>query len=88
MWVCHNPYTWYNAFYHLSYTGTIFGIDWDGPIPLSDDTNIIEVVQTINPIQELDFEELQATVSPLNESDCQGVDLFIKTLECIHHRLS
>ena len=67
----------------------LFGIDWNGPIPLlDDDTNVIEVVQTTNPLPQTDFQELQATVSPLTESDCQGVDLFIKTLEFIYHKLS
>ena len=74
------------TFYYTQ--ANLFSIDWNGPIALSDDDNIVQVVRTPNPLQEEDFQELQATISPISESDCQGVDLFIRTLEFIHHKLT
>ena len=65
-----------------------YGIDWSGPIPSTGDVDSVEVTDTRNPLEEQDFLHLQATISPLSHSECHGVDLFIRTLEFVHQKLS
>ena len=64
----------------------LYGIDWNGPISDSEDEEV-QVPQTTVPLQEQDFRQLQETVLPTSNSDYQGVDLFIQTLEFVYHKL-
>ena len=61
-----------------------YGIDWDGPLT---DIDEAEVEETLNPLRYIDYSELQATISPYTDSDCHGVDLYVKTLEFVHCKL-
>ena len=54
----------------------------------ADDLEQVEVISTENPLQELDFIQLQRTISLLSTSDSMGVDLYIRTLEFVHQKLS
>ena len=65
-----------------------YGIDWNGPIPNSEDAGAVEVALTRNPLEEQDFLHLQAAISPLSHSECLGVDLFIQTLEFVCQKCS
>lgn len=65
----------------------LYGIDWNGPIPDSDDDHV-HIAETTNPLDEQDFLQLQATISPLSDSECHGADLFIRTLEFIHQKVT
>lgn len=65
----------------------LYGIDWNGPISDSEEDHVT-VVETRNPIEERDFLRLQAVISPVSNSDCHGVDLFIQTLQFVHQILS
>ena len=65
---------------------TLYGIDWNGPIPTTEDDQV-EVASTDIPLQEQDYIQLQSTISPLTESECQGVDLYIQTLEFVQQKL-
>ena len=65
----------------------MYGIDWDGPITDTDEAaDLVEVAETLNPLEERDYSELQATISPFLDSDCHGVDLYIQTLEFVYHK--
>ena len=66
----------------------LYGIDWNGPLPDAEELEQVEVTNTINPLQERDFEQLQRTISPIGLSDCQGVDLYIRTLEFVFQKLT
>lgn len=66
----------------------LYGIDWNGPLPDDDDVEVVEVTSTANPLSERDFIQLQSTVSPIDNSDCQGVDLYIRTLEFVRQKLT
>ena len=64
----------------------VYGIDWNGPISDSEDEEV-QVPQTTVPLQEEDFSQLQQTIFPNTNSDYQGVDLFIQTLQFVYHKL-
>ena len=65
-----------------------YGIDWDGPLTDIDEAaDMVEVEETLNPLRYIDYSELQATISPYTDSDCHGVDLYVKTPEFVHHKL-
>ena len=64
-----------------------YGIDWNGPIPNTIDVDSIEVTATRNPLEEQDFLHLQATISPLSPSECNGVDLFVRAFEFVCQKL-
>ena len=66
----------------------LYGIDWNGPIPDSEDADHVEVATTRKPLEEQDFLHLQATISPVSYSDCHGVDLFIRSVEFFHQKLA
>ena len=66
----------------------LYGIDWNGPLPDAEELELVEVTNTINPLQERDFVQLQRVISPIGPSDCQGVDLYIRTLEFVFQKLA
>lgn len=66
----------------------LYGIDWNGPLPDAEELEQVEVTNTVNPLQEHDFLQLQRTISPISWSDYQGVDLYIQTLEFVHQKLA
>ena len=66
----------------------LYGIDWSGPIPNSDDVDSVNVAVARNPLEEQDSLHLQATISPLSHSECHGIDLFIQTLQFVCQKLS
>ena len=66
----------------------LYGIDWNGPLPDAEELEQVVVTNTLNPLQEHDFEQLQRVISPIGPSDCQGVDLYIRTLEFVFQKLA
>jgi hypothetical protein len=67
---------------------SLYGIDWNGPLPDAEELEQVEVTNTVNPLQERDFVQLQGVISPIGPSDCQGVDLYIRTLEFVFQKLA
>lgn len=67
----------------------LYGIDWDGPITADTDeaADSVHVAETLNPLEQRDYSELQATISPFHDSDCYGIDLYIQTLEFVYRKL-
>lgn len=51
-----------------------YGIDIDGPVPddHGDDINVVEVPNTLNPLQQTHYQEMLAAIDPLRPSDCHG----------------
>ncbi|XP_019853028.1 PREDICTED: uncharacterized protein LOC109582628 [Amphimedon queenslandica] len=64
-----------------------FGIDWDGPLS-DEDTNYVNVPDVDNPLTDEDYLELQETISPLDNSNSFGVDIFLKVLQFVCHKLN
>ena len=52
-----------------------YGLDWDGPLPESDSDETIEL-------------PLTATINPMRNSDCYGIDIFIETVTFVASRLA
>ena len=50
-----------------------FRIDWNGPLPTDEDVEIVQVMLTRNPLDEMDYTELQQTIDP-----CQFVLSYFK----------
>ena len=66
---------------------TLSGIDWNGPIPVTEDDQVT-VADTLNPLQDADFLQLQATISPIDNSDCHGVDIFLRCLQFVCQKIN
>lgn len=66
----------------------LYGIDWSGPLPDAEELEQVEVTNTINPLEEQDFMQLQRIISPTGLSDCHGIDLYIRTLEFVLQKLN
>ena len=69
-----------------------FGIDWDGPVPLSADSDDDGVVvpETICPLNESEFAQLQSLcpLSRLLSSDCHGIDVYMEARQFASARLT
>lgn len=66
----------------------LYGIDWDGPISDSDEANQVSVPEVRNPLAGNDYEELCTAVSTNNNSDCYGIDIYIRVLQFVHDKLA
>lgn len=66
---------------------TLYGIDWSGPIPDAEEDQVT-VDDTLNPLQEADFLQLQATISPVDDSEYHGVDLFLRCLQFVCQKIN
>lgn len=64
----------------------MYGIDWDGPLPL-DENDSVCVLSTTLPLSDSDVEQLTSLVNPLAFSDNFGVNLYLKCLQFIASRL-
>ncbi|XP_073237665.1 uncharacterized protein [Porites lutea] len=57
-----------------------YGTDVDGPVPLEDHDEYVDVPPTVINLGQNFQQQLQVTIDPLRDSDCYGVDIY---LECI-----
>jgi len=44
------------------------------------------VQDVINPVTANDYLQLKTTISPMEENNCNGIDLYIKTLQFIYQK--
>ncbi|XP_028412590.1 uncharacterized protein LOC114535487 [Dendronephthya gigantea] len=61
-----------------------YAVDWGGPLPVDADVDVVEVPETICPFSPQRFEELQATIDPLRESDSYGIDIYLESLRFVN----
>lgn len=55
-----------------------YGIDWDGPVPGSNETpDVVTVPETLNPLTPQNFQELCQQVDPLRESANYAIHIFM-----------
>ena len=54
-----------------------YGIDWDGPVSITSDTDRVEVPGTATPITPEQLCELKAAVDPLEQCESLGVSLYL-----------
>ena len=66
---------------------SLYGIDWNGPISDAEEDQVT-VTDTLNPLQEADYLQLQATISPVDDSECHGVDLFLRCLQFVCQKVN
>ena len=66
----------------------LYGIDWDGPITDSDEADQVTVSEVHNLLADSNYEELCTTVSANDNSNCYGVDIYIRLLQFIHDKLA
>lgn len=78
----------YILLYLIQDDAILYGIDWDGPIPDSNEADQVSVPEVRNPLAHSDYEELCAAVSGNCESDCYGVDIYISVLQFVHDKLA
>lgn len=66
----------------------MYGVDWDGPIPVLDECDdIVTVPPTIRPLSINESQELQLAIDPLTESADYGVDLFLQCICFVRSKL-
>ena len=64
------------------------GIDWDGPLPPTDcSENTVYVDPPQQPLTSLDYQELCATINPLDPSSEYGIELYVETLQFVLNKL-
>ena len=66
--------------------GNLYGVDWDGPLPLDEDNAVI-VPSTLAPLPEEEMEQLTSQVNPLAISNEFGIDLYLECLQFIQSKL-
>ena len=59
-----------------------YGVDWNGPLGENEVDHVL-VQDVINPLTANDYLQLKAT---MEESNCNGIDLYIKTLQFIYQK--
>ena len=64
------------------------GIDWDGPLPDSNEVESVEVPAISNPFEDDDMQELQQTLCPTAPSNDYGLDLYLQCLQFVTQKLS
>lgn len=67
----------------------MYGVDWNAIDVLPDETqsNIVEVPETAQPMQQNGLVGLNRAINPLRESDFHGIDIYIETLQYIWNRV-
>ena len=63
------------------------GIDWNGPLPDEEDAEVVCIPSIENPLSNDQYAELCSSISPYGDSDCFGVDLYIKVVEFVCQKL-
>lgn len=58
----------------------MYGIDWDGPLSMDGDVESVQIPPIENRLSDDDYSELARAVSPLDQSDNYGLDIFFTTL--------
>jgi len=64
----------------------LYGVDWDGPIPLETDdseTQSVEVPLTNNPLSEEDYTEMAQIYPPLSDDNNYGISLYCSVLDFV-----
>ncbi|XP_068690585.1 uncharacterized protein [Montipora foliosa] len=68
-----------------------YGIDWNGPLPCNqwDGAQMegMEVPHVNCPLNELDYEQLKASINPVDDSDSHGIDLYMNTFSFVQASL-
>ena len=65
----------------------LYGVDWTGPISDDEDFSCVEVPHTRCLLQNAEYMQLQAVVSPTDFSENYGIDLYIRCLSFVCHTL-
>ncbi len=61
-----------------------FGVDWDGPIPVdSDEVESVSIPCIDNPLPDIDFSNLCATIDPLSQDSNYGIGLYESVLNFV-----
>ncbi len=66
----------------------MYGIDWNGPVPLEEDLETVDVPVVESPLSNEDFAELSTMTSPYHDSDCFGADLYLNVIKFVCEKLS
>lgn len=52
------------------------GVDWEGPVPETDDVQTVEILESPTPLQDTLLAELTENIDPLMSSTSFGTDLY------------
>lgn len=65
-----------------------YGIDCDGPLPEGfQEEGAVIIPDVPNPLSEIDFQDLSAMISPLQDDDCYGINVYLNARQFVRERL-
>ena len=67
---------------------TNYGVDYDGPLPDIQTSNVVEIPQSSITLEEDDENILQMLVNPLTVDGNHGIVLYKQTLSLMHQMLN
>ena len=65
-----------------------YGIDWDGPVTVDEDTESVVIPPTDNPLSSTLYDSLRQAVDPLDECEDHGVQLYEVTRIFVDNHVS
>lgn len=66
---------------------TYYGVDWSGPVGVTEDNGQVAVPVTSCPLNNAELQQLKEQIDPLNDDSNYGIDTFNKTVHTIHRIL-
>ena len=64
------------------------GIDWNGPLSADSCDNIVHVDSPRTPLNNTNYQELLATINPLESCNDYGIQLYCETVDFILTKLN
>jgi hypothetical protein len=65
----------------------LYGIDWNGPIPVEGAVEAVVVEPVACPLSQDDYSELCLQVSPTGASNDHGINIFMQTLAYVYSKV-
>ena len=66
---------------------TYYGVDWDGPVGITEGNGQVEVPITTCPLNSAELQQLREQIDPFVDDDNQGIDTFNETVNAVHRIL-
>ena len=63
----------------------LYGIDWNGPMPSTEDNNRVLVPCTECPLSDLACHELEQRIDPLTEDGNYGIETYQAVVDFVNH---
>ncbi len=65
----------------------IHGIDWNGPIPFTDEDNVVDIDPPPSFLCNQDYQELSQTINPLDRNSQYGIELYMESIQFVSNKI-